>query len=213
MHKLWTLPGRGTRCVLIATLVGSAPLATGCYAYRATAFAPQHDVTLPEESRSARGPLRDNLAVVNVFFATTRQPTQSDEPELHFGIERAEQLTYGCCEVTVPIPHKRGRIYETLGGDNPRKDICLRKIEVFTRPEFCARIQAQLERFPTAGVLVFTHGYAESFAHAARRTAQLAHDTEFDGVPVLFSWPSRGILLGYLMDSLSVEWSIPPYAE
>ncbi len=45
-------------------------------------------------------------------------------------------------------------------------------------------------------VLVFVHGFRESLESAAFRTAQLAYDLEFGGVPMFFSWPAtsnRGV--------------------
>src|SRR3546814_12099734 len=40
-------------------------------------------------------------------------------------------------------------------------------------------------------LLVFVHGYNTSFASAAIRCAQLAHDTNFKGEAVFYSWPSE----------------------
>jgi esterase/lipase superfamily enzyme len=39
-----------------------------------------------------------------------------------------------------------------------------------------------------------------SFENAVRRAAQLADDLKFDGPVFLFSWPSRGLVLGYISD-------------
>ena len=49
-------------------------------------------------------------------------------------------------------------------------------------------------------VLVFVHGYNTDFTEALLRLTQFVHDTQFDGVPVLFSWASRGELGAYLYD-------------
>ena len=37
--------------------------------------------------------------------------------------------------------------------------------------------------------VVFVHGYNTAFDYAVYRTAQIAYDLKFDGVPFLFSWP------------------------
>ena len=42
--------------------------------------------------------------------------------------------------------------------------------------------------------LVFVHGFNTSFEYALYRTAQIAYDIKFDGVPLLYSWPSMGSL-------------------
>ena len=53
--------------------------------------------------------------------------------------------------------------------------------------------------------LVFVHGFNSTFEDALYRTAQLAHDLEFDGVPYLYSWPSKGEESGYLYDRDSAD--------
>ena len=56
---------------------------------------------------------------------------------------------------------------------------------------------------------VFIHGYNTTFETAARRTAQLAHDLQFDGPPILFSWPSKGRAESYVADETNVAWTVP----
>ena len=69
---------------------------------------------------------------------------------------------------------------------------------------------AELRRRGDAGAtntIIFVHGYNVSFARAARRTAQVAYDLDFQGVPILFSWPSAAKLTAYFSDRENVEWS------
>ena len=53
--------------------------------------------------------------------------------------------------------------------------------------------------------LIFVHGYNVSFENALRRAGQIVHDLRFDGPAFLFSWPSRGRLLGYIADRDAVD--------
>ena len=65
-------------------------------------------------------------------------------------------------------------------------------------------------------VLVFIHGYNTSFSNAAIRTAQLAHDTNFMGEAVLFSWPSNQgarIVHNYRMDKERANENVELLAE
>jgi esterase/lipase superfamily enzyme len=55
--------------------------------------------------------------------------------------------------------------------------------------------------------LVFVHGFNTLFDDAAYRFAQIVYDLQFEGVPVLFSWPSRGNFLAYLYDRDSAQFS------
>ena len=50
-------------------------------------------------------------------------------------------------------------------------------------------------------ILVFVHGYNVSFRESALRTAQLAHDLKFPGLPFFYSWPSASRLFGYMKDT------------
>ena len=56
---------------------------------------------------------------------------------------------------------------------------------------------------------MFIHGFSVTFEGAARRTAQMAYDLDFNGAPIFYSWPSQGKLspLGYTTDMNNVSWT------
>ena len=56
-------------------------------------------------------------------------------------------------------------------------------------------------------VIVYIHGYNVTFNSAVKRTAQMAYDFEYTGVPILFSWPSNAALLDYASDREDAIWS------
>ena len=49
-------------------------------------------------------------------------------------------------------------------------------------------------------LLFFVHGFNVSFIEAVVRAAQLAHDIEFDGDVLVYSWPSVGSVMSYSRD-------------
>ena len=49
-------------------------------------------------------------------------------------------------------------------------------------------------------VLLFVHGFNTGFDEARFRLAQIVTDGGFNGIPVLFTWPSKGSLFGYGSD-------------
>ncbi len=58
-------------------------------------------------------------------------------------------------------------------------------------------------------VLVYVHGFANSFNEAARAEAEVWHFLGRHGVPVLYRWPAaRGGLFGYFIDRESGEFTI-----
>ena len=71
---------------------------------------------------------------------------------------------------------------------------------------------------PRAGerrqVLLFIHGYNDTFNYAVLKTAQLAADLDLvtcegqmRGVPIAYSWPAQGTFLSYLADEENAEWT------
>ncbi len=61
--------------------------------------------------------------------------------------------------------------------------------------------------------LVFTHGYNTQFDEAVVRLAQIVDDTHYPGLPVLFSWPSRGEVRDYGYDKDSANFSRDAMAD
>jgi len=56
-------------------------------------------------------------------------------------------------------------------------------------------------------VLVYVHGFNETFDSATTSYAKLVSGIGFTGAPVLFTWPSRASLLDYGTDRESAMWS------
>ena len=56
-------------------------------------------------------------------------------------------------------------------------------------------------------MLVYVHGFNTSFEEARLRAAQIAYDSGFGGVTILFTWPSQSQLLGYVSDKDSATAS------
>jgi esterase/lipase superfamily enzyme len=55
-------------------------------------------------------------------------------------------------------------------------------------------------------VLLYVHGYRETFASTAKDTVQMAALTQFDGPIIQYSWPSQGNLLSYAVDETNMYW-------
>lgn len=56
-------------------------------------------------------------------------------------------------------------------------------------------------------VLLYVHGFNETFDSATTSYAKLVSGIGFTGAPVLFTWPSGGALLDYVYDRESAMWS------
>ena len=55
-------------------------------------------------------------------------------------------------------------------------------------------------------VLVYVHGFRETFKTASADTAQIAKLGQFAGPAILYTWPSRGELLSYGVDQTNMYW-------
>jgi esterase/lipase superfamily enzyme len=75
--------------------------------------------------------------------------------------------------------------------------------------QFFTQVAAKVAASREKQAFVFVHGFDNTFADAARRTAQLAYDLGFDGAPILYSWPSKGKVGSYPADEATVEWTAP----
>lgn len=75
--------------------------------------------------------------------------------------------------------------------------------------EFLAQLHRRLAIANDKDVLVYVHGFNNSFDYAARAQAEVWHFLGRRGVPVLYSWPAaRGGLFGYFIDRESGEFTI-----
>lgn len=148
---------------------------------------------------------------IDVFYATDRARTGSSEPANFYGHGRGE-LEYGQVTVSVPDTHVPGEIeapsiWRLEFGPTPTKHIMVRKVSPQAKARFFAVLQDEMQTRTTKEAFVFVHGFNTRFDAAAKRAAQLAHDMNYSGVPVLYSWPSAGKTVSYVADTAVVRLS------
>lgn len=122
-------------------------------------------------------------------------------------------LVRGVCEVTVPDSHQRGLVerpsllkFELH--EDQRDHIVLTSAIELAETDFQKRLSETVAQSSDQDLLVFIHGYNVGFEAAVQRTAQIAVDLPFEGVPVCYSWPSQASLMGYTIDENNSEWTI-----
>jgi esterase/lipase superfamily enzyme len=175
------------------TLLSLAFLLAGC------ASRPEVGALLSNHAESAVG--KDHTILV----ATTRE--RDSRPGTYFGGERAQSVSYATVTVAVPPTHVPGKIeWPPKAPGNPTTDFVLRDAAYLdSEKEFVKALNAQLALRPPGRrkVLVFIHGYNTTFAEGLYRFTQIVDDADAPGVPVLFTWASRGRLTGYVYDTNS----------
>ena len=110
---------------------------------------------------------------------------------------------YSLATVSVPPGHEPGGLeMASFGTPNRRSDFALvgrRGLDAETfRNEVATHLSGRIGS--NRDVLVFVHGFNTGFDEARFRLAQIVTDGGFNGVPVLFTWPSKGSLFGYGSD-------------
>ncbi len=131
-------------------------------------------------------------------------------------------VRYGVCRVTLPKDHRIGAlespsIFRFEIWPDPAKHVALRAVEEVEADPFFELLRKAVEEQKAAHgkreVLLFVHGFNTTFEDVARRTAQLAYDLNYEGVPVFWSWPSFGKASFYGADEKNVRWTEPHLAR
>lgn len=144
---------------------------------------------------------------VEIFVATTREATA--EP-VYFSGERGPKLAFARLDFTVPRSHKTGELeLPDSGPGDPAKHFTVTNVQRLDLAPIIADVRREILRRPASerDVLVFVHGFNTNFADAAYRFAQIVYDSGFKGIPVLFTWPSRGQVIAYPYDRESAYYS------
>ncbi|MFA8385916.1 MAG: alpha/beta hydrolase [Pelagibaca sp.] len=152
------------------------------------------------------------FVTIPVHYATDRARTGQGRPARFYGADRATQLDLGIAEVTIPRTHIPGTIsaptiFKLEFSEDPARHVVLQTITPIESAPFFASIREGLAQRSAGDLFVFVHGYNVTFDSAAKRAAQLAYDMDFKGLPVLYSWPSKGATVGYIADSAVVRLS------
>lgn len=142
---------------------------------------------------------------VSLLFATTRLP--SDRPGKYFSGERAVAMTYGKANVRIPEERRLGEInlpfelkvfsftlYKQAA--DPHKHFILEGCEILPGSDWFEVVSSSGHK----EALIFVHGFNVGFLDGIFRCAQIAWDIGYQGIPILFSWASRGTLLNYEYD-------------
>ena len=137
-----------------------------------------------------------------LLVATTRE--RDERPGTLFNGDRATATDYAELTVSVPPNHKPGEIeWATTPPGDPNVDFVVRDERYLDGDRaFVQALNAQLAKRPPGHrkVFLFIHGFNTMFAEGLYRLAQLAHDSKAPGVPVLFTWASRGKPTAYVYD-------------
>ena len=176
----------------------------------------------PAPTAQAAKPAEDKpYATVPILFGTDRKQgetrrTKAGETVATFGAESQYKLALGQALVTVPTregARRRGTVSRPelnffgfrvkWGEEDLDKHFTVYSAKALDEAGFLAEVKASLTKSKSfeKHALLFVHGFNVTFEDSLYRTAQIAHDLEFDGVSFMYSWPSKGDPTAYLYDA------------
>ncbi len=137
--------------------------------------------------------------IIPIFIATTRNVT----PDGQAGNQLSSTTNYLANVISIPPDHQTGVIEQPrFGAANKKSHFVFVRQRLLDHDTFRSEIAAQLSGRVGASrdVMIFVHGYNTGYNEARFRLAQIAVDSNFTGVPVLFSWPSQARTFAYGAD-------------
>ena len=136
---------------------------------------------------------------VQLFVASTRKGEHGAAAQVLSG----DGAHYALDIITIPPGHHAGSIEQPMfGAANPRDHFFVAKERPLDADEFKSELASHVSGRigVNRDVLVFVHGFNTTFEEARDRAAQIVADSRFGGVAVLFTWPTKHELFGYVYD-------------
>ncbi|EKF43928.1 hypothetical protein NA8A_03930 [Nitratireductor indicus C115] len=142
-------------------------------------------------------------AVHDIFIVTNRASTE--KPGEIFNGNRASAAAFARVDISIPAAHETGKMELAPNPKvaDPARYFAARRARLY--PEEKPFEQALAKSIAERGgrALIFIHGYNTGFDAAVYRAAQIFHDAQYSGAPILFSWPSAGRTIDYVYDNNS----------
>ena len=150
-----------------------------------------------------------------IFITTTRQATEV--VGVFYSGQRAPELGLASVVVSIPPNHVSGNLERarTLPPDPETEFAVIEPTVYLTDRAFIGSVNTALSALPPEDreILFFVHGYNNTISDSILRLAQFVEDTEFEGVPVLFSWASAAQPSKYVYDLNSSLTARPRFLE
>jgi esterase/lipase superfamily enzyme len=106
-------------------------------------------------------------------------------------------MSYARIDVSIPAGDMRdiGMIqWPASPPGDPRRNFVTLSAEHLDKPGFSAALAAVTKGSRRSKALIFVHGFNNRFDDAVYRLAQIVQDSGAPVVPILFSWPSLGVV-------------------
>ncbi len=142
-----------------------------------------------------------NLTSLPYYFISSRLPDCRGS-KVRMTLQRTDKMRYGRFDV---IPE--GRKFEKEEVLAANSDTIIQDQNLWIQ---------QIARHAAAAdgrVILFTHGYNETYLETASRLARFQNATQFKGPLIQYSWPSHSKTLRYATDGTNLQLYKPQYAQ
>ena len=175
---------------------------------------------------------RQSSGAFDLLYVTDRAPVTASDSTLSYGAERAMFLSFGSVSVTptrnsptselrVGVISGTGQFPATPYGVVATANGLHRTPRaVAAHDQAAASLQADVaRRLATADrkeVVVFIHGYGNSFDDAARATGEICRSLQNQFACIVLTWPaggSGGFFFGYNIDRESSEFAVADFKK
>lgn len=140
------------------------------------------------------------------YYATNRNPREGANGSAQFGGQRSRRMSYGELRTTASGG-------QADGSDMYRVNVSLDRVTRMSRASFVAELERAAARTPGREVMLFIHGFDNTFESAAKTAARVGVGIGFTGATVLYSWPSEGSATSYLTDRNNAYFAVHALKE
>ncbi len=142
---------------------------------------------------------RRSEASLPYFYISSRLPYCAGK--IRMTLQRTDKMRYGRFDII-----EEGRKFEKEEVLFENSDIIVQESDVW------AQQIAQQAALNNGRVILYTHGYNETFLETASRLARFKKIAQFNGPIIQYSWPSHRKALRYATDGTNLELYKPQYA-
>jgi esterase/lipase superfamily enzyme len=136
---------------------------------------------------------------MDLYVATNRE--RASPSQNVFTASRANTLNFGKFALSVPPGRKPGSLDLSKEAAQSQKSFAVVGQTPMSEAEFQNAVAPKSARHrKKQNILLFVHGFNSTFQESLFRLAELQADMKFEGVAILFSWPSQGQVGAYTVD-------------
>ena len=149
--------------------------------------------------------------VVPVLYVTNRSLGDIEGGDTYYTATRGP-MTFGSASVALSTRKEGDSPFADWTRWQPRQDGArnrneLLHVEPLDADAFGSVIQRKAEEDGDKAIMLYVHGFRRDFNIVAIETAAIAYETDLDGIPMFFSWPSANSVFSYVSDITNMRWA------